>query len=93
VSGAGLADHAQLAGRPGYDRVSVHGRAVERRHVERAGEVLGEDSAEGVAERHFLGRQRPHGRQHELPRFADRTKIGHWRQFSSLAAVTGRWSG
>ena len=87
MPGARLAHHAQLAGAVRGQRVAIHRRAVERRHVERAADVLPEDSPERLLERDLLGGRRLDGGEDELARIGDREQVGHRPPFSPFARV------
>jgi hypothetical protein len=55
----------------GAQRVAVHRGAVERRQVGVGEDVLGQHAADGVGERHSLGRQRARLAKHERERRGD----------------------
>jgi hypothetical protein len=59
-------DHGRAGDVLGPQREAVHGRAVERGHVDVRDHVLREDPPQGLAEGDFLGRQARRARQHDL---------------------------
>ena len=78
--GARLADHGQgPAGIPVDERVAVHSRARERRHVAGGSQIGGENPITGLVDRDPLGSERSGGAQHPLAGFGDRNQRGRHR--------------
>ena len=68
---------------------AVHRRRVEGRDVHGARDVLRQHAAEGVRERHLLGRERVNGCQDEALSLVDRHVSGHPRILPAPGAAMG----